>query len=496
MGLRVGTNINALNAIRNLNAVDSKLSDNNGRLSSGLRIRSAADDPSGLVISEGLRAQINSLQVAEKTVTRASNILSTAESSLATAADMLLRIREQIVTAQGDSSAVQASQGTIDSLLSSIDSLGRNAKFGGMSLLDGSSSIAVTSKSNVTGVSILSANFGTKASITYNVSISQKASAAYLTFTNSSFTLTSGGPSFLVTTQEGSVTISLASGPYTAGASVIAANFASGTSSIGVFASGDSLYTVSTGGDAFISITQLSSAGTISGSFTATSDRTFSSVTLGAGSSVGNSVAGSGQNFAGTVGGFSAGGTGYSLEVATSTFTGSIYLDPEAVTTSTSANFVLKKGGLTFQLGGSTADQLNLAMPTLNTAKLGFDSFTRGGSGETVGGYLSDLRAGGTMDLSSDEFENSIRIVDFSLDQLTLARARLGGIQANTVDTRADQLSIEISNLSAVASSITDVDFASEISDFTKNQVLFQSAISTLAAANAQSTAVLSLLGG
>ena len=64
MGLRVNTNIASLTAQRNLASVTGRLQGNYARLSSGLRIATAADDAAGLGISERMRSQIRSFQAA------------------------------------------------------------------------------------------------------------------------------------------------------------------------------------------------------------------------------------------------------------------------------------------------------------------------------------------------------------------------------------------------------------------------------------------------
>ncbi|HZP81563.1 MAG TPA: flagellin, partial [Chthonomonadaceae bacterium] len=64
MGLQINTNVTALNALRNLNNVSNAVSSSIEKLSSGLRINRAADDPAGLIISESLRAQIDGLNQA------------------------------------------------------------------------------------------------------------------------------------------------------------------------------------------------------------------------------------------------------------------------------------------------------------------------------------------------------------------------------------------------------------------------------------------------
>ena len=66
MGLRVNTNVASINAQRNLSTVTDRLSTNYRRLSTGLRISTAADDAAGLAISERLRSQVRSLEQSKR----------------------------------------------------------------------------------------------------------------------------------------------------------------------------------------------------------------------------------------------------------------------------------------------------------------------------------------------------------------------------------------------------------------------------------------------
>ena len=75
MGLRVNTNVPSLTALRMVNQTDQNLASSLQRLSTGLRINVASDDPSGLVISEQLRAQISSLGQASENAQNANNLL-------------------------------------------------------------------------------------------------------------------------------------------------------------------------------------------------------------------------------------------------------------------------------------------------------------------------------------------------------------------------------------------------------------------------------------
>src|SRR6186997_2022724 len=94
MGLRVNTNIASLNAQRNLFTVTSRLQGNFARLSSGLRIATAADDAAGLGISERMRADIRSFTVAGRNAQDGISLAQTEEGALNEVSNMMARMRE------------------------------------------------------------------------------------------------------------------------------------------------------------------------------------------------------------------------------------------------------------------------------------------------------------------------------------------------------------------------------------------------------------------
>jgi flagellin len=99
MGLRINHNIPSLMALRNLKANDVNQQRSLERLSTGLRINRASDDPSGLVISERLRAQVRGLSQAVDNSQNASNMIGTAEAALSEVHTLLLGIRESALFA-------------------------------------------------------------------------------------------------------------------------------------------------------------------------------------------------------------------------------------------------------------------------------------------------------------------------------------------------------------------------------------------------------------
>ena len=112
-------------AMRHLNAADGMMEGSITRLSTGLRINNASDDPAGLIISEGLRSQIKGIDQANRNVQDAVNMAKTAESSLQEVSRLLLDIRALAVhssnTATIDASQLQANQQQIRNVISSID---------------------------------------------------------------------------------------------------------------------------------------------------------------------------------------------------------------------------------------------------------------------------------------------------------------------------------------------------------------------------------------
>ena len=143
MGLRVNTNVASINAQRNLSSVNDRLSGNFRRLSTGLRISTAADDSAGLAISERLRSQVRSLEQAKRNANDGISLVQTAEGALNEVSSILTRLRELAVQSS-NGSVSNADKETLDeefqSLIGEVNRIGRSTEFNGVKLLDGSSS--------------------------------------------------------------------------------------------------------------------------------------------------------------------------------------------------------------------------------------------------------------------------------------------------------------------------------------------------------------------
>ena len=103
MSQTINTNVNSLTAQRNLDVSQSSLATSLQRLSSGLRINSAADDAAGLAISERMNAQIRGITVAVRNANDGISLAQTADGALSTVTDALQRMRELAVQAQNGS---------------------------------------------------------------------------------------------------------------------------------------------------------------------------------------------------------------------------------------------------------------------------------------------------------------------------------------------------------------------------------------------------------
>ena len=142
--MRINTNIDALRVALNLQRHNDAIGRSMQRLSSGLRINSAADDAAGLAISQRMTAQERGLRQAERNISDGMSLAQVADGALSTVVDMYQRIRELAVQAANDTNNAsdrEALQLEASALLLEIKRQAEQAGFNGMSLLDGSCSV-------------------------------------------------------------------------------------------------------------------------------------------------------------------------------------------------------------------------------------------------------------------------------------------------------------------------------------------------------------------
>lgn len=138
MGLRINTNIAALNTSRVLRHSTGALNKTLERLSSGLRINRAADDAAGLAIAEGLRSQVRGVGVAQRNAQDGISMVQTAEGALSETQNILQRMRElAIQSANGTNTDVNRAslQQEVSQLLLQIDAIATQTEFNGIKVL-------------------------------------------------------------------------------------------------------------------------------------------------------------------------------------------------------------------------------------------------------------------------------------------------------------------------------------------------------------------------
>ncbi|GGE83906.1 MULTISPECIES: flagellin [Pseudoalteromonas] len=141
MALYVNTNVSSLNAQRQLMNSGNSLDTSFKRLSSGLRINSAADDAAGLQISDRLTSQINGLNQGNRNANDGISLAQTAEGALDEVTSMFQRIRTLAQQASNGSNTDEdrlALQEEIRSLSAEVNRVAEDTTFGGQNLLDGS----------------------------------------------------------------------------------------------------------------------------------------------------------------------------------------------------------------------------------------------------------------------------------------------------------------------------------------------------------------------
>jgi flagellin len=144
MGMRVSTNIAAVNAQRNLFGSQNSIQDSLAKLASGSRINKSADDAAGLAISENLKAQMRSTRQANRNANDGISMVQTAEGGLNEVGNIIIRMRELGVQAASDTVS-HVERGFIDKeiqqLKNELQRIASVTTWGKTKLLDGSTPV-------------------------------------------------------------------------------------------------------------------------------------------------------------------------------------------------------------------------------------------------------------------------------------------------------------------------------------------------------------------
>jgi flagellin len=471
----INTNVSALIAQQNLANSQAKLQTSLLRLSTGLKINSGADDPSGLIASQGLQAEISGITQAVNNSTQATNVISTADGALSQVENLLQNIQGLIVqsanTGALSQSEISANQVQADSAIQSITRLANSTSFDGLPLLDGGLDF-VTSGVNanaISGLQITQADFGKDSTIPVNIAGVSSAKTAALEFATSSLSQTT---TLEIQGNTGIQTLSFVSGT---SASAIAFAVNGISDSTGVTAelinpananSGITFSSTNYGSTQFVSVTAQS------GSFDTTN---------AAGDSEQRAT---GADAVATINGVLTVGNGLNLSLQTGSLDLNLTLNPNFGTQDT--NFTITGGGATFQLGSE--------VNSVQQVTIGIQSVAAANLGNATAGFLNDIATGGSASLVSGNVEQAGEIISAAIQQVAVLRGQLGAFQANTLETNINSLNIALENVTASESDITDANFAAETSNLSRAQILEQAGTSVLATANSTPQDVLKLL--
>ena len=442
------------------------------RLSSGLKINRGADGPAALTISEKLRAQVSGMRSAIDNSEKAAALVQTAEGALNEINNQLVNIRGLAIDSANsgvhDDDALAANQAEIDNALDTINRIANNTQFGKKKLLDGSAGHdgVVSQPANLT---FLKASEDT-AEGQYSITVDTAATRA---------TVESGAPHGNGLAADETLTINGVDIELTAGttqAQIISRiNDYSAQTGVEADANGTGgatrLYTTAFGDQASIDV--ISSADPAGGD---TSE--FSNTLQNA----------SGGDAVVTIGTDRFVGRGNIVNVDIGDAKGMSFELAEDATvvdsiSGAAGDITIIDRSLDFHIGPNAGQSADIAIDRTNASSLGL-----GISGNQFGN-LNEISVN-----NADRANDAIAVVDAAIDEVTTLRGNLGAFQQNTIESTANSLRNQLENTINAESVIRDTDFATEISEFTKQQVLQQAGASTLASANQIPQLVLSLL--
>ncbi len=469
MGLTIVNNVSSLTAQHNLGRASKGVAQSIERLSSGLKINRGADGPAALVISEKQRAQIAGLRAAIDNSEKAVALVQTAEGALGEINSLLIKVRSLAIDSANsgvnDADGLAANQAEIDNALDTINRIANNTQFGSKNLLDGSAGINATTSNST--VSFLKGTSDTVAGA-YAVTVTTAGERA----TETASTDQGAGLATDEVLTVNDVSITLTAGLSQAQVVDRVNDF---TAQTGVIAEIDGtstrLYTKDFGSDASISVISNVAASTTSSGFANTAQTD------------------NGINIIGTIGGVSFNGSGDVLTAESGNAKGlsvQVGASADATTTGTAVTATLSvtDNALVFQIGANQNQTASIAVDRVNPVALGFG---------VTGNQFNNLNE---IDVTSaGKSQDSLGVIDAAINDVTNLRGSLGAFQAHTLEATANNLRATLENTVNAESVIRDTDFAEEIANFTKGQVLVQAGTSVLGNANQIPQLVLNLLG-
>ena len=444
MAMVVKNNMSALSTLNTLNKNTNALSKSLKKVSSGMKINSAADDASGYAISERMRVQIRSLDQANSNAQNGGSMMKVAEGAVSSTVEILKTLKEKAVNAANDTNTDADRQTIQKELDQSIDQINDNANvtFNGQYLVDGSKNSKTIATCTALTNQSLSTSTGSDTALTdlkarngdsLNIQTSDTITVSWVrngkTY-STSYDVNKTKISDIFTKNTGE--------PKVGGKDVTIASyikFGSASSEISKWDGSKNAVKTASGESAI----------------------TF----VAADSGINNQISG---------------------------FTISITDNTGAVRKS--ANAALDAFDETLRAQNKSADNsINLQIGTKanQTIKVGLTDM----KAQALGLQGSD---NATIQVGNQKQANAaINVLDAAIQKALDQQTTIGAVQSRLEYTQSN-LTTASENVTAAESTIRDADMAKEMTEYTKNNVLMQAAQSMLAQANQSSSNVLSLL--
>lgn len=492
MAAIINTNIQSLNAQRNLSSSQSQLATSMQRLSSGLRINSAKDDAAGLAISERMSTQVRGLTVAMRNANDGISLAQTAEGALGSVGSNLQRIRELAVQSRNATNSAEdraALDAEVQQLKAEISRIAQQTSFNGTQLLDGSFTnmafqVGANQGQTIDVSAIVNANtdaLGTWTSVTQPAgaeSFDAGAGTAATAPEKASATVNPAGVEAAGITNNwkvNGVSVSFVTGPDDA---TTKTNLDKALKDAGL----ESVY------DTTVGATGIAITAKVEGTMPppkVEGIKAAGTITQVAGANIGDKTYDAAD--------FKINGAVISVGVTV----GSVNRMNDMVS---AINAQSKATGVT-----ASIESGKLKLTTENNLKIEVGSpptaadFTKE-TGLTVMSKVATPASEQTgfkdLNISSvSGADNAILTMDAALKAVNGARATLGAIQSR-FETTVENLSVNSENLSASRSRIMDADFAAETANLSRTQILQQAGTAMVAQANQLPQQVLKLLQG
>ncbi|MBP8543450.1 MULTISPECIES: flagellin [unclassified Citrobacter] len=499
----INTNSLSLLTQNNLNKSQSTLSSAIERLSSGLRINSAKDDAAGQAIANRFTANIKGLTQASRNANDGISIAQTTEGALNEINNNLQRVRELTVQATNGSNSdsdLTSIQNEITQRLGEIDRVSGQTQFNGVKVLaqDNTLKIQVGANDGETiSIDLKKIDTQSLGVSDFRVNGAQKATASDLI---SKFGATG--------TDNYSASVSVG------GAAAAVVNTVTvDVKTQGVQVGGKDMYVSAKDGGLTDSATQANTASTI---YTTTDTQNSSAVSmakLGANAKAGDKFTYDGMEFTAKADADAFGNGTYSAKVDGKTVTFTVAAEDATGTKATvktdvalyaSQNGTLTTSATTANKAATVTDLQNAnATKTGSTLKASGATYNVDIDGNVTTGaktmYVTTDKNGSPKLVNEDVAKAStstadpLAVLDKALAQVDALRSDLGAVQ-NRFDSTITNLGNTVNNLTSARSRIEDADYATEVSNMSKAQILQQAGTSVLAQANQVPQNVLSLL--